>query len=52
MRRVGLLAEELRERYICPKCGKEYKSAVACKAHVTKEHTQGPEEGGEVHAGD
>ena len=52
MRRVGLLTEELRERYICPKCGKEYKSAVALKAHVTKEHTQVPDEGGVGHAED
>lgn len=44
-RTVGLLlteekTEERQEAYVCPHCGKEYKSASALKAHVTKNHPQ------------
>ncbi len=42
---IGLLLteekpQEQQEPYICPHCGKVYKSAVSLKAHVTKTHPQ------------
>ncbi len=42
---IGLLLtvekpQERQEAHTCPHCGKEYKSAVALKAHVTKTHPQ------------
>lgn len=41
MRRVGLLKtgpQEIPAAFVCPHCGKEYKSAAALRAHAKKEH--------------
>lgn len=36
---VGLIiAREEPERFVCPHCGKEYKTAQALKNHVQKSH--------------
>ncbi len=42
---IGLLLTEgkppvQQETYICPHCGKVYKSAAALKTHVAKAHPQ------------
>lgn len=36
MRFVGLKIDE--PKFICPDCGKEYKSEAALKKHMEKEH--------------
>lgn len=42
MRHVGLMIEaqlqETPETFLCPHCGKKYKSEAALKAHCRKEH--------------
>lgn len=42
MRTIGLTIDVADEKpadvFICPHCGKEYKTAAALKAHCKKEH--------------
>lgn len=42
MKRIGLIADvapaESPAVFVCPHCGKEYKSEAALKAHCEKEH--------------
>ena len=56
MKRVGLLTiEEPQDTpavFLCPHCGKEYKSESALKAHCKKEHPDAFDEGGEGDASD
>jgi transcription elongation factor Elf1 len=43
MRHIGLIEAQPQETpavFICPHCGKEYKSEAALKAHCKKEHPQ------------
>lgn len=44
MKRVGLLTDEAPQEtpsvFVCPHCGKEYKSETALKTHCKKEHAQ------------
>lgn len=42
MKRIGLINDEEPQEtpaaFVCPHCGKEYKSAAGLKSHVEKEH--------------
>jgi predicted RNA-binding Zn-ribbon protein involved in translation (DUF1610 family) len=44
IRHVGLLTDEQPQEtpaaFVCPHCGKEYKTEAALKAHCTKEHAE------------
>ena len=48
MKRIGLLTDDVPQgspaAFVCPHCGKEYKTAAAMKAHVKKEHPDAPGE--------
>lgn len=42
-RTVGMLltdAQQNREKFVCPHCGKEYKGAAALRAHVEAKHPE------------
>lgn len=41
MRHIGLIEDEphvIPAAFVCPHCGKEYKSSAALKSHCKKEH--------------
>lgn len=43
MKRIGLIDAEPQETpaaFVCPHCGKEYKTGAGLRAHVEKEHPQ------------
>ena len=37
---VGLIVEE-KPQFVCPECGKEYKTEDGLNKHIEKEHAQG-----------
>lgn len=51
MTRVGLIEDNTPQEtpavFLCPHCGKEYKSEAALKAHCKKEHPDAFSGGGE-----
>lgn len=56
MRRVGLITDEPLQdspaAFVCPHCGKEFKSEAALKSHAKKAHPDAFDEEGETHGGD
>lgn len=56
MRRVGLITDDMPQEtsaaFVCPHCGKEFKSEAALRSHARKMHPDAFDEEGETYVGD